>query len=263
MLSQAKRILLEVLAPATRKNYSYWLSRLISFKAELNFPQSFKLTVDLFLAFLMSISNNAVKQGAVGGLNMARSACRHDWILTFPDESCPRDSPLVTLFIKSITKKFNVIVKKKKALSSEDFIKILTFLKSNVSWNDVLFIKHRFAAQLVLMFTTFARFEETQSLFLDQVQFFPSCAVITFKKSKKFKIGETGTAVLTNQPNMVCNPLEVLFSYCARLQERVQGNVVLFPSCRGSMLLDHFVSYNAVRLQFKTVLVEAGICVDP
>ena len=72
--------------------------------------------------------------------------------------------------------------------------------------NDVLFIKHRLAAQLVLMFTTFARFEETQSLLLDQVQFFPSCAVITFKKSKKFKIGETGTAVLTNQPIVVCNP---------------------------------------------------------
>ena len=83
------------------------------------------------------------------------------------------------------------------------------------------------------------------------------------RKVQHFKIGETGTAVLTNQPNMVCNPLEVLISYCARLRERVQGNVVLFPSCRGSMLLDHFVSYNAVRLQFKTVLVEAGICVDP
>ena len=117
---------------------------------------------------------------------MARAACRHDWILTFPEEYCPTDSPLVAMFIKSITKKFNVIVEKKKALSSEDFIKILKFLKSNGSWNDVLFIKHRLAAQLVLMFTTFARFEETQSLLLDRVQFFPSCAVITFKKSTTF-----------------------------------------------------------------------------
>ena len=126
-----------------------------------------------------------------------------------------------------------------------------------------LFIKHRLAAQLVLMFTTFARFEETQSLFLDQIEFFPSCAIITFKKSKKFKIGEIGTAVLTNQPNVVCNPLEVLVSYCARLRARVQGNVVLFPSCRGSILLEHHVSYNAVRLQFKGVLVDSGVCVDP
>ena len=72
---------MEVLAPATRQNYSYWLSRLINFKAELNIRESFKLTVDLFLAFMMSISNNAVRQGAVGGLNMARAACKHDWTL--------------------------------------------------------------------------------------------------------------------------------------------------------------------------------------
>ena len=117
---------------------------------------------------------------------MARAACKHDWTLSFPEESCPTDSPLVAIFIKSITKKFNVIVEKKKALSLEDFIKIQKNVKSDGSWNDVLFIKHRFAAQLVLMFTTFARFEETQSLFLDQVQFFPSCAVITFKKSTTF-----------------------------------------------------------------------------
>ena len=91
----------------------------------------------------------------------------------------PTDSPLVPLFLKSISRKFNHIVVKKKALPVEDFLKILLFLKSGLSWDEVLFVKHQLAAQICLMYACFARFEETQSLMVDQIDFFPSCAMVT------------------------------------------------------------------------------------
>ena len=188
---------------------------------------------------------------------------RHKWLLAHPQVPSPTDNILVNLFLKAVRRRWNVITKKKEALSRTQFVNILRFLKGDQEWDQIPFVNHRLAAQLVIMFGCFARFEESAALKINQVEFSAAWAVVTFKKSKKFEVGEMGSAVLASQPELTCDPLVVLRSYVNRISVLKELGFFLFPAMRGSSFIAIPASYDAVRTQFKNVLSEANIVNNP
>ena len=222
-----------------------------------------KLTVQMLLAFFMHIVNNSVNKGPLGGLNAARAALRHKWLLVHPQEPSPTDNLLVNMFLKAIRRRWNVITKKKEALTSDQFVNILLYLKGDKNWDEVTFINHRFAAQMVVMFGCLARFEESQALTIRQVEFSLAWAVVNFKKSKKFEVGEMASAVLATQPELKCNPFTVLKSYVNRISLLKDPDFFLFPAMRGSSFNSIPVTYDTVRKQFKDALIKAEIVKNP
>ena len=78
----------------------------------------------------------------------------------------------------------------------------------------------RLAAQMCL---TFARYEESAALRIDQVHEDEGNLIVLFAKGKSFQYGEIRMSVIMGDSTLVINPVHVITMYISRL-EGVAGN---------------------------------------
>ena len=118
------------------------------------------------------------------------------------------------------------------------------------------------------MYLTFARYEESAALKVEQVHKDQGNLIVMFCKGKNYQFGEARMAVVAGCSTSGINPVEVISEYMARL-EGVSGNrnSFLFPALRstskGDSSLDKPASYTAVLSQFKSVVKSAGLTTSP
>ena len=72
-----------------------------------------------------------------------------------------------------------------------------------------------------------------------------------------------GSAILASQPDLLCDPFLVLRTYVNRISLLKDPEFFLFPAMRGSSFNTIPASYDAVRTQFKEILVNAKIVNNP
>ena len=87
----------------------------------------------------------------------ARSALRHFHVLHFPEQKPPTDSLMVTGVIKGIRRRFQLPCQKKKPLNPKDFDILLTCITDNGNLDSLGFAQLRFAAQISVLYLSFAR----------------------------------------------------------------------------------------------------------
>ena len=204
------------------------------------------------------LSELAETSAGLGGVDGARAALCYYWGAKNPGEPSPTDSSEVRAVVHGIKRRFQVPVKKKEALSVEDFTKLLVHITEGKELEEVPMVKLRLAAQISVMFCTFCRFEEAQALKVGQVKLGEQDLVIDFLKGKQYQHGEARLGMMPQQPNLVLDPTRVLRVYVARLEIvfHVSKNSWLFPSFssfKGQLrVLAKAASYDCVRRQFKT-----------
>ena len=94
----------------------------------------------------------------------ARSALRHFHVLHFPEQKPPTNSLMVSGVIKGIRRRLQLPCQKKKPLNPKDFDILLTCITEKGNLDSLGFAQLRFAAQISVLYLTFARWEETVAL---------------------------------------------------------------------------------------------------
>lgn len=251
-----------VLAPSTASQYNRIWKKYGEFCASTGGAKRCSKTVCVFLSYLAETSPG------MGGVEGARSALRHHFMVEEPEAACPTEGKEVGLVLKGLKRRFQIPVTKKSPLAKEDFFKILVAATKPDEHGLVRLCQLRLAAQVAVMFLTFARYEESAELKLEQVSREGDNLVILFKKGKNFQFGEARMSVISGDKDAVINPVDVICQYMDRLRE-VKGNSsgLLFPAlrstCKGDSSLDKPASYSAVLNQFKSIIKEAGVASDP
>ena len=166
--------------------------------------------------------------------------------------------------VHGIKRRFQLPVKKKEALSVEDFCKILWHVTEGGRLEEIGLVVLRLAAQVAVMYCTFGRFEEVQALKTEQVQVGKTELVVDFLKGKTYQYGESRLGSMPSQPQLALDPVEVVKVYIRRLGELgASKSAWLFPSftsTKGELrVLDKPASYGAVRKQFKEAVAGAGV----
>jgi integrase len=122
---------------------------------------------------------------------------------------------------------------------------------------------------MVVMFATFARYEEVAALKVDQIEHEERGLVVDYLKGKTYQVGESRLGLLPRQCRLPIDPVTVVLAYMDRLKG-VTGNPnnLLFPSFRCGkggvdMALPHTASYQCVMKQFKAVIAGVGLNCDP
>ena len=100
-------------------------------------------------------------QACVGGMEGARCALRHHFLVEDPNSLCPADGQEMTLVLKGLNRRFKTTVNKKSALINREFYKILVLATEEDEHGVVKLCRLRLAAQVALMFLSFARYEES------------------------------------------------------------------------------------------------------
>ena len=85
-------------------------------------------------------------------------------MLHLPDQKAPTDSIIVAGVIKEIRRRFQLPCQKKKPLNPKDFDILLTCITENGNLDSIGFAQLRFAAQISVLYLTFARWKETAAL---------------------------------------------------------------------------------------------------
>ena len=243
--------LMSCLSVSTRSAYSYWWKRFNSFCVEAGrvvLPCS-SMTVAAFLSFLAENSDG------LGGVDNARAAVRFFWKLEYPDEDSPTDSFRVSSVVKGIKRRFAKPVNKKKPLRADDFVRLLSSVTGGNLWS-VSLTSLRFAAQLSVMYCTFARYEEVAALTVEQILVEAGDVVVMYAKGKQYQNGEAREGVMPSQPHLDINPVEVLRVYVERLADvGGSGGNILFPALisrrKKLFTLGRPASYESVLHQFR------------
>ena len=239
------------LAEGTKKNYKYWMIRMENFCQEVgrSFPHFDSRTVCGFLSRIAEDSTG------VGGVDQARSALRNHFLTNFPEEKSPTECPSVTMVIKGIKKRFSKPVAKKKPLASSDFEKLLKAVTQDGKLETIKFCELRFAAQLIVLFCTISRYEETCALKVSSLVLEGTTVSVNFPKGKQYQMGEARSSIIVDQPQLSISLVKVLKFYTKKLKSFKASNDILFPSVRVSgsstTILQHAASYDCVRNQFK------------
>lgn len=211
------------------------------------------------------LSELAETSAGLGGVDGARAALSYYWGVKNPGVASPTDSSEVRAVIHGIKRRFQVPVKKKEALTVEDFSKLLVHITEGKELEELPMVRLRLAAQIGLMFCTFCRFEEAQALKLGQVKLGKKDLVVDFLKGKQYQHGEARLGMMPQQPNLLLDPTRVLRVYISRLEVEfsVSKDSWLFPaftSFKGQMkVLSKPASYDCVRRQFKTEVAGAKL----
>ena len=150
----------------TGKGYQYWWSRFVEF-CERAGAEPMPFTPVVVSAFLSDLAENSSGLGGVAG---ARAALGHYWGLKHPDIASPTESAEVRAVVYGIKRRFQLPVKKREALTVEDFCKILWHVTKGGRLQEISMVVLRLAAQVAVMYCTFARFEEVQALKMEQVR---------------------------------------------------------------------------------------------
>ena len=244
----------------TGQGYHYWWSRFVEFCKKTGMePMPFSTT--MVSAFL---SDLAEKSSGLGGVAGARAALGHYWGIKHPDISSPTESAEVRAVIHGIKRRFQLPVKKREALSVEDFCKILWHVTEGGQLEELGLVALRLAAQVAVLYCTFARFEEVQALKVEQVKIGEVDLVVEFMKGKTYQYGESRLGAMPAQPQLAVDPVAVVKVYVRRLGELgAAGSSWLFPTLsalNGKLrILPKAASYGAVRKQFKAALEGAGV----
>ena len=169
-------------AQGTKGKYKYWWSRFENVCLEYGRQCSpfSEVTAAAFLSYL------AEKSRGVGGVDLARSALRHFHLLNFPDKPIPTEGEMVRRVIKGIKRRFMVPVKKKRALTSREFAKILDTVVGIHGVEKLKLVDLRFVAQVSLMYCTFSRYEESASLKVSFVEDDGNDLAVNFNKGKQY-----------------------------------------------------------------------------
>ena len=126
----------------------------------------------------------------------------------------------------------------------------------------------RLAAQVSLMFLTFARYEESAAVRMGDMHRDGDNLIVMCPKGKTYQFSESRMADITGNATLMINPVQVIRVYMSRL-EGVSGNKsrLLFPnltsSSKGDLSLDKPASYDSVLNQFKSLVREAGLSTNP
>ena len=251
-----------VLATSTADQYMRVWRRYGEFCGATGQPRESSNTVCVFLSYLAETS------AGMGGVEGARAALGHHFAVEQPGAACPTEAKEVAMVLKGLRRRFQTPVTKKKPLTKEEFMKILRVTTMEGQYSKVRLCQLRLAAQISLMFLTFARYEESAALKVEQVTREQGNLLVLFGKGKNFQYGESRLSVIAGQPGAALDPVEVISEYMARL-EAVTGNTkgFLFPALRSNAKcdssLDKPASYSAVLNQFKAVVSSAGLASSP
>ena len=250
------------LAPSTANQYRRVWRKYLDFCDSTGGAKRCSRTVCVFLSYLAETS------AGMGGVEGARAALRHHFTVEEPKATCPTEDKEVGLVLKGLRRRFQSPVTKKSPLAKGDFYKILLAATKPNERGVVRLCQLRLAAQVALMFLSFARYEESADLKVEQVSREGDNIVILFKKGKNYQHGEARMSVITSEKDAVVNPVNIICQYLDRLKG-VTGNSkgFLFPAlrstCKGDSSLDKPASYSAVLSQFKSIIKEAGVASDP
>ena len=250
------------LAPSTGGGYERMWKKYVDFCSRADRARRSSKTVCAFLSFLVQTSTG------MGGVEGARSALRHHFLVEEPDLACPTNGQEVMMVLKKLSRRFNVPVTKKAALAKVDFYKILVTITKQDENGKVKLCRVRLAAQVALVYLSFARYEESSVLKMEQVTSERDYLIVTFKKGKTYQFGEARMSDITSRTEAAVNPVEVICCYMNRLK-KVQGNSkgFLFPALRytrnGDLSMNEPATYKAVLDQFKSIVKEAGVASSP
>ena len=240
--------------------YSYWWGKYERFCEEMKIPQLpfSTLTASLFL------SKRAEDSEGMGGVEGARAALRYYWNLRYPFKQCPADSIEVKSVIGGIKRRFQKPVQKSTALCVTDFQKVLKTLTKEGKLEEVTMKDLRMAAQMSVMYCTFARFEEVKALKVKQVKVEGSGLVIDFLKGKQYQHGECRMSVMPAQDQLKIDPVQVVKTYTRRLKNMgAEDGSHLFPCLAfksGSLrIMSQPATYDCVRKQFKKAIEQSEV----
>ena len=172
------------------------------------------------------------------------------------------------MVLKGLSRIIKVPVTKKAALVKDDFYKILVTATKQDENGKLKLCRLRLAAQVALMYLSFARYEETSVLKMEQVTSERDYLIDMFKKGKTYQFGEARMSVISSRTEAAVNPVEVICCYMNRL-EKVKGNLkgFLLPALRSTnkddFSLNEPATYKAVLDQFKSIVKEARVASNP
>ena len=208
-----------------------------------------EVTAAAFLSYL------AEKSRGVGGVDLARSALRHFHLLNFPEKPIPTEGEMVRSVIKGIKRRFMVPVKKKRALTSREFAKILDTVVGIHGVEKLKLVDLRFVAEVSLMYCTFSRYEESASLKVSFVEDDGNDLAVNFNKGKQYQFGECRTSMVVGQKFGGQNPVFIIREYIKRLKLTNGEGEWLFPALKrkGKKIfkLNAPASYDSLSGQFK------------
>ena len=202
------------LTQGTKSKYQYWWCRFQKFCKEYNrqcLPFS-ELTAAAFLSHLAENSRG------IGGVDLAKSSLRHFHLMNFPEKALPTDGEMVKKVIKGIKRRFMMPVKKKRAMTSNEFAKLLRTVVGSKGLEKLKLVDLRFVAQVSLMFCTFSRYEESASLKISFIEDDGNDLAVNFNKGKQYQYGECRTSIVVGQMFEEQNPVTIIREYIRRLK---------------------------------------------
>ena len=242
----------------TGASYSYWWSRYEDFCTAMDIPllPFSSCTASMFLSKLAEDSEG------MGGVEGAKAAMRYYWNIRFPSKPCPADSAEVRSVVGGIKRRFKKPAQKSAPISVADFQKVLDYSTENGELEEANMSNLRFAAQVSLMFCTFARFEEVRVLTMKQVKEDGAGLTVDFLKGKQYQYGECRMGAMPSQEHLRIDPVQVVKVYMRRLKGMgAKDDDFMFPkfaiaykSQRAVFFLSQAATYECVRKQLKLVM---------
>ena len=158
------------------------------------------------------------------------------------DEPCPSESNFVLIFVKGLQRKFKKVPKKAFSISYQDLSLIFSKILGDSELESLSFVNLRFLTFILMLYSSFARYEEVCNLTLSDVEQEESRCVLNFYKGKSYQFGESNLGVVSNLPNLPFNPARFFPIYLDRVAAlHARSNHcynLLFPSCKVSKSLE-------------------------
>ena len=181
------------LAPSTTNQYERMWRKYDEFCSRAGGARRSSRTVCVFLSYLAETSTD------MGGVEGSRSALRHHFLVEEPDSACPTDGQEMTLVLRGLNRRFKTPVTKKATLAKDKFYKILVAATKQDMHGTVKLCRLRLAAQVALMFLSFARYEGSSELNVKQISCEKDYLVVLFKKGKSYQFGEARMSVFISR----------------------------------------------------------------
>ena len=209
---EAIRIASSSVTASTLSKYKLMFSRFKQFgRAKGINVLQYSFSKILFVGFLISIYNS---KGSIGSLLMARAAVKFYWVLNSNSESpSPTDSEFVQNFYKGLQneKRIHNPATKAYPLTYLELEQLFSGICGNKDFSSLTFAKQRFIAMLIISYSSFCRFEEIQTLLVDQVYLVNADFSVHFRKGKRYR--ESRFGVIPNLPDLDFNPAAIFMEY--------------------------------------------------
>ena len=234
-ISLVSSYLLKSVRKSTLNNYEKYWDKFKTFCAE----SESNMSSSMVSAFMIYLSENC---GSKNPALMARAAIKFFYKLYFPAKKSPTDSWMVNRIVKSLIKNLSKTVKKASVIDSDIIKKLVNFLLNN----DVVPLKdERLAIFSILQFCIFARFEELQSLKIQDLNFLVSGDLeINVTKAKNFENWDARKSYIAANTGGSIDPVSLISKYVQRLGYE---DGLLFPSLK-SVIVDK-------KLKLKQVII--------